>query len=105
MAAPRRSRAGANVHPERPAGGEKERAMPRSRRRRDRPVRLQAPPSRPAGPTLAGRPIASAREWRWRTFPVFFTFAATLFLTVAAAAILPGLLLLIAGGLLFALAL
>jgi hypothetical protein len=30
---------------------------------------------------LGGRRVAAPRDWRWRTFPVFFTFSATLFLT------------------------
>ncbi len=64
-----------------------ERAMPRDRRRKERPSRarplstpgLQSAPEFTAGPLLAGRRVAPAREWRWRTFPVFFTFGATLF--------------------------
>lgn len=56
--------------------------MPRDRRRRNRNQRLprESAPA-PAGHNLAGRRVASAREWRWRTFPVFCTFAFTLFVT------------------------
>src|SRR6185312_3095314 len=64
-------------------------SMPRDRRRRDRRDRREPTPPAPAppvaaaarGPTLAGKPVARQREWRWRTFPVFCTFAATLFLS------------------------
>ncbi|HLZ72942.1 MAG TPA: hypothetical protein VKV26_23810 [Dehalococcoidia bacterium] len=73
--------------------------MPRDRRRRDRRDRraeLPAPPPATAarGPTLAGRTVARQREWRWRTFPVFFTFAVTLFVSSILSALLlrqPGL--------------
>ncbi len=60
--------------------------MPRDRRRRERRDRrpvVNAPAVEAAvrGPTLAGKPVARQREWRWRTFPVFCTFAVTLFVT------------------------
>lgn len=66
--------------------------MPRDRRRRDRRdhARPTAEPVQRAGaeiPHLAGKPVARQREWRWRTFPVFFTFAATLFVTSVLTAI------------------
>jgi len=51
--------------------------MPRNRRRPRGPASYHPP----QGPTLAGRRIAPSRDWRWRTFPVYFTFGATLFLT------------------------
>jgi len=61
-------------------------ARPRTRRRRT--VRPSAAPITPSTSSngrrpivIAGRRYASAYEWRWRTFPVFFTFAATLFAT------------------------
>ncbi|GEM_PF-2218896 len=76
--------------------------MPRDRRRRDRRERrpVVVPPTPPLdetverGPTLAGRPVARQREWHWRTFPVFFSFAATLFVSSILSALLlrqPGL--------------
>jgi hypothetical protein len=60
--------------------------VPRTRRRRPRTASTaHDTPSPPPNPspslTLARRRVSPAREWRWRTFPVFFTFAATLFLT------------------------
>jgi hypothetical protein len=51
--------------------------MPRNRRRPRGPASYHPP----QGPTLAGHRIAPSRDWRWRTFPVYFTFGATLFLT------------------------
>jgi hypothetical protein len=42
------------------------------------------------GYNIAGRRVASATEWRWRTFPVFFTFALTLFLTATLMEIFAG---------------
>jgi hypothetical protein len=61
-------------------------ARPRARRRRTvRPVAAsvaRAATSNGRRPIIiAGRRYANAYEWRWRTFPVFFTFAATLFAT------------------------
>ncbi len=61
--------------------------MPRDKRRRERQSRQRpnldaAGPSAPrisTGPMLAGRRVSPARDWRWRTFPVFFTFAVTVF--------------------------
>lgn len=59
--------------------------MPRNRRRRNRQrgSGSASPEEQPAasGYNLAGRRVATAPEWRWRTFPVFFTFSITLFLT------------------------
>ncbi len=75
--------------------------MPRDRRRRDKPVRVKPL----SGPTLAGRRIASARDWRWRTFPVFFTFSTTLFVAVALQSIGLGFWLLLIGAVCFAAAL
>lgn len=39
---------------------------------------------------LAGHAAPPARAWRWRTFPVYFTFAATLFLTALLTSIVDG---------------
>lgn len=68
--------------------------MPRDRRRRNRP-RGSAPPAQSAqsagaGLNLAGRRVSTANEWRWRTFPVFFTFALTLFLTASLVEVFSG---------------
>lgn len=81
--------------------------MARAKRRTRGPAVARQPVPAPVGPTLAGRRVAPPREWRWRTFPVFLTFAATLFLTALIATISPGLgsLLWILGVVLFALAL
>lgn len=73
--------------------------MPRDRRRRERRERrpvVAAPPASVGapGPTLVGKPVARMREWRWRTFPVFFTFSVTLFVSSVLTALLlrqPGL--------------
>lgn len=73
--------------------------MPRDRRRRDRRERrpvVIAPAAEAAarGPTLAGKRVARPREWRWRTFPVFCTFAVTVFVSSVLTALLlrePGL--------------
>ena len=42
----------------------------------------------PPGPIRAGRPVAPARSWRWRTFPVFFAASLTGFLTALLAQVL-----------------
>jgi hypothetical protein len=81
--------------------------MPRSRRRGRGSPRPPSPTAQavlPGGPTLAGRRIAPAREWRWRTFPVYFTFSATLFVATFLAQLSVTLtnLLWIVGALLFA---
>lgn len=39
---------------------------------------------------LNGRPVSRPEEWRWRTFPVFFAFSATFFLTAVLCALLGG---------------
>jgi uncharacterized MAPEG superfamily protein len=61
--------------------------MPRQRRRRSQ---ANAPRPEPSGPTLAGRRVARAPEWRWRTFPVFFTLALSVFVTAVLATLLSG---------------
>ena len=79
----------------------------RHRRRRERAIQAPAPVS--SGPTLMRRPITPVREWHWRTFPVFFTFAATLFCTALLAEVVSGsasvTLLVVPGALAFAAAL
>lgn len=52
------------------------------RRRPNRPPTARPPIAQ--GPMVGGRRVAAPRQWRWRTFPVFCTFAATLFLTTLA---------------------
>src|SRR5579883_503425 len=58
--------------------------MAKSRRRRPvaaAPALARRPLAAADRPVLANRQVAPAHEWHWRTFPVFFTLGATLFLT------------------------
>ncbi len=67
--------------------------MPRDRRRnRRRGSSPAAPPAQTAAPSAgpSGRRAAEVPAWRWRTFPVFFTFSLTLFVTATAVQIFSG---------------
>jgi len=64
--------------------------MSKNRRRRQRQNVAPAMPAAVSGFTLAGHRVAPATQWRWRTFPVYFTFASTLFITAFVAQLLAG---------------
>src|SRR5579885_2543537 len=64
-------------------------AKPR-RKRVAAPAPARRLPEQRQGPTLVHRRVAPAREWRWKTFPVYFTFALTFFLTTIVAEAISG---------------
>lgn len=64
--------------------------MPRDRRRRSRDRGTRPPEGPAANPVASRMRVTPAREWRWRTFPVYFTFAATFFVTIVVTGLLAG---------------
>ena len=64
--------------------------MARTRARKRRPPQPRPAATTPAAPAapvqryiVAGSRVDGPRDWRWKTFPVYFIFAATLFCTSA----------------------